>query len=206
MDEYELSKLIQCACAGFDVKWNIVAIDEWPTIDFSTLPVLVITNTAKRADKGIHHWLCFMIYKDKNGQLKTEVFDSLGLSLNEYNIAPQFAIDFKSSRPIQSKYSYSCGVFCVNYAFFRLRKHSLLEIENTIFNPLRLEENEKNALCVVRQLKHWCTSVHGDQKKQLLSSSLGLDILNSCKNSYRCQQKLHISNLISCFKDIKTQK
>jgi len=212
MDEYELSELISAACANLDVKWHVVAIDEWQTIDFSSLPVLIITNTAKRSDKGIFHWLAWAIFKERKAfnqgevfkqedVLNIELFDPLALGLHEYGIAPQFSINSQSQRAIQSQNSYSCGIFCVNYAFFRFRKHSLFEIENKIFNPQTIESNEKKAHCIVQKIRTRSKFIRRKQDKQLLKSSSGAEIINACKNNTDClQTKISISEISACMR------
>lgn len=107
-------------------------------------PALYIVNTAHSFEK-YGHWVVFFV-TDKG---MIEYFDSLAIKLcsrhvNFRNFVLSKNKTFSESKiRIQSQMSFSCGLFCLYFCYFRVRKFSLSCILNH-FSTSNLCKNENH--------------------------------------------------------------
>lgn len=105
---------------------DVCAVDQLPSSTLSSLQRIFIVNTDPHDLPG-KHWVCF--YLPRVGPI--EFFDSLGHPPRHYSpLLEKFIYSHAEefiyiNTPLQSKFSVTCGHFCLYYSLHRCRGMSM---------------------------------------------------------------------------------
>ena len=108
---------------------------------------------ASDSDEIGTHWLC--LYQNSNTEL--EMFDSCGNSPSFYNLQdklPYSRTIAYNKRKLQGVYSSVCGVYCMQYLFYKSRGYPTSKIVNDLFSA-DLNQNDRRTIDYIKTLYNY---------------------------------------------------
>ena len=108
---------------------------------------------ASDSDEIGTHWLC--LYQNSNAEL--EMFDSCGNSPSFYNLQdklPYSRTIAYNKRKLQGVYSSVCGVYCMQYLFYKSRGYPTSKIVNDLFSA-DLNQNDRRTIDYIKTLYNY---------------------------------------------------
>ena len=152
------------------IKVYVIAKDEQYKVDYSKLPVAVISNDMEKKWKG-NHWVLWLVFNSnskgsskecKYSGVDIQFFCSYGLSPTYYNLDfPKISnvCNFVyNSTQLQPETSTTCGIYCLYFLYKRLKGFSVLNVVSNEFKRNSLKENDQivlkfyNLLCCNKYL------------------------------------------------------
>lgn len=160
MDECTIEAYLKCITRGFNVSFDVIAIDELHLTPNTTFPRILILNTFKRnSTSRLGHWICLFMVKSRKSEIKIEFYDPLACTPEFYGIKFPFFISWKTCARTQPNYSNKCGLYVLLYCYHRLRKISPSKIVQNIFEVDALYNNEIRAQRFEKRLRRQCRSL-----------------------------------------------
>lgn len=108
---------------------------------------------ASDSDEAGTHWLC--LYQNSDTEL--EMFDSCGNPPSFYNLQnklPYSRTFTYNKRQLQGAYSSVCGVYCMQYLFYKSRGYPTSKIVNDLFSA-DLNQNDRNTIDYIKTLYNY---------------------------------------------------
>lgn len=100
----------------------VLARDELPTVNLSSLPVSIVVNTEDRKLGG-KHWCAFYVHMYRSN-LVGYFFDSYNNPYQYYGFEPPFQVVGSNSKVLQSSTSETCGNWCIVWLYHMVRSKS----------------------------------------------------------------------------------
>lgn len=117
MNSEQLYNLLACICSQKKISFDVIASDEFESLNYNSLPMLIIFNASPRNSKNNGtHWMAACVTK-KRFQINFEIFDPLGKKIEDYNIRFKYAISKENLTKIQGNDSIRCGEFALFWCY-----------------------------------------------------------------------------------------
>lgn len=163
MDECVLEAYLKCITNGYNVSYNVIAIDEINSITNTVFPRILVVNTFTRNSvKRLGHWVVFFMKRTRKSGISIEFYDSLNCSPDYYGMKLPFHVSWKARYQTQGNSSENCGKFVCLYVYYRLRKVAPTKIVQCIFNIENYGDNESRVIRFGRRIQRQCKDINSD--------------------------------------------
>lgn len=126
MDKCTIEKYLRGFTRRTNTNYYVISKNCFSTVVlFQNRPTLVVCNTSETYPG--QHWVAFYVYW-RNSIPCAEFFDSFGKSPQYYEINPPFFVCKYNRSVFQSDKSDSCGLFCLFFLYYRLKKQNFKKI------------------------------------------------------------------------------
>ena len=108
---------------------------------------------ASDSDENGTHWLC--LYQNSDSEL--EMFDSFGNPPSFFNLQdklPYSRTIVYNMKQLQGVKSSVCGVYCMQYLFYKSRGYPTCKIVNDLYS-VDLNQNDRNTIDYIKRLYNY---------------------------------------------------